>query len=307
VLAFAAALVLLAIAAGSLAAAGALHVSFGAKKKARPTVGTELSLPAGANGIAAVVDGRLSVVVRGGFSLKVHASAAALSPHALYVAAGIGHSLVVMAPSGRIAWSHNAGGKVVAIAWRPDGLEIAYVVRRANRLALHLIYGNGKKDMTIDRTVRAVRPSWRADSLAVAYVGAGGKPIVYDLGHTTHTVIASVSPVDHLAFQPSGRALAIATPGTVTIGRKTVVHGNVEALGWLRGHLAVALEEGVTPPLVRTFSRAGRALGAFHSSGRVLAITSRFVVSTSRGQVVAGRTLILGLRPGQTARDIEIG
>src|SRR4051812_45845694 len=56
--AFAAAFVLLAIAAGSLAAAGALHVSIGAKPKTAPAR-TQLSLPRGANGIAAVVDGRL--------------------------------------------------------------------------------------------------------------------------------------------------------------------------------------------------------------------------------------------------------
>ena len=45
VLAFAVAVVLLVIAAGSLAAAGALHVSFGAKAKRRPT--TQLVLPRG--------------------------------------------------------------------------------------------------------------------------------------------------------------------------------------------------------------------------------------------------------------------
>ena len=62
-LAFAAAGVLLVIAAGSLAAAGALHVSFGAKGMPRPT--TQLVLPRGANGVAAIVDGRLTVVTKG--------------------------------------------------------------------------------------------------------------------------------------------------------------------------------------------------------------------------------------------------
>ena len=69
VLAFAAAAVLLVIAAGSLAAAGALHVSFGAKAKPRPAT-TQLVLPRGANGIAAIVDGRLSVVTKGDFRLQ---------------------------------------------------------------------------------------------------------------------------------------------------------------------------------------------------------------------------------------------
>src|SRR5215475_8817209 len=87
VLAFAAAVVLLVIAAGSLAAAGALHVSLGAKPKPTTPV-PELALPKGANGVAAIVDGQLSVVTRGG-GTQVPATAAALSPRALYVAAGI--------------------------------------------------------------------------------------------------------------------------------------------------------------------------------------------------------------------------
>ncbi|HEU5243560.1 MAG TPA: hypothetical protein VFU33_04090, partial [Gaiellaceae bacterium] len=67
-LAFAAALILLVIAAGSLAAAGALHVSIGAKRK--PPASMPLSLPQGASGIAAIVDGRLSVVTKSGFRLQ---------------------------------------------------------------------------------------------------------------------------------------------------------------------------------------------------------------------------------------------
>src|SRR5262245_8592135 len=57
-LAFVAALTLLAIAAGSLAAAGALHVSLGSQAKQKPT---ELVLPKGAQGIAVVAHGKLSV------------------------------------------------------------------------------------------------------------------------------------------------------------------------------------------------------------------------------------------------------
>src|SRR5262249_6954124 len=115
VLAFAAALVLLVITAGALAAAGALHVSFGAKAKPH-SAAVQLTLPKGANGVAAIVDGRLSMVTKHGFRLQgLPVSAAALSPHALFVAAGIGNSLVAMGPDGRRAWSHPAGGKVMAI------------------------------------------------------------------------------------------------------------------------------------------------------------------------------------------------
>ena len=95
-----------------------------------------------------------------------------------------------MAPDGRRAWSHPAGGKVVAIAWAPDGFRIAYVVHAGRRFVLHVIYGNGIHDTTIDRSVRAVRPSWRADSLAFAYVGGGGRAVVYDVGHESRRVVA---------------------------------------------------------------------------------------------------------------------
>ncbi|HLX31512.1 MAG TPA: hypothetical protein VKR79_01965 [Gaiellaceae bacterium] len=181
---FAAACVLLGLAAGSLAAAGALHFSFGHKAKPAPA---PLALPRGAEGIATVVDGRLSVVTKSGFRLEgLRVSSASLSPHALYVAAGVGNSLVAMAPDGRRAWSHPAGGPVVSIAWAPFGNRIAYIVRRGRRLVLHVIWGNGRNDSVIDRSVRAARPVWHADSLAFAYVGAGGTPIVYDLAHKSH-------------------------------------------------------------------------------------------------------------------------
>ena len=176
VLVFAAVVVLLVIAAGSLAAAGALHVSFGAKAKPRPTA-VQLTLPRGADGIAAIVNGRLAMVTKSGFRLQgLPVSAAALSPHALFVAAGVGNSLVAMAPHGRRAWSHPAGGKVVAIAWAPDGYRIAYVAD-----------GGSGELVVIDLLQREV-----VDRL---YVGAGAH---------------------HLAFSPDGRRLWVALSEVAT-------------------------------------------------------------------------------------------
>jgi hypothetical protein len=311
-LVFAAAVVLLVIAAGSLAAAGALHVSFGAKAKPRPAA-TQLVLPQGANGIAAVVDGRLSVVTNGGFRLQgLPVSAAALSPHALFVAAGIGRSLVAMAPDGRRAWSHPAGGKVVSIAWAPDGFRIAYVVQAGRHFVLRAIYGNGKHDVVIDGSVRPVRPSWRADSLAFAYVGGGGKAIVYDLGHEKHDVYGNATPITRLAFAPVGKTLVVATPGSVFLGKKKVATGEVEAIGWFHGRPAAALERGVTPPLVRTFGSNGRPLEAFSVPGRVVSITGGLVVTRTQAKILAGwRTkrvsTLLNVRPATSVDDVAIG
>lgn len=312
VLVFAAAAVLLGIAAGSLAAAGALHVSFGHKAKPR-AASTQLMLPKGANGIAAIVDGRLSVVIKGGFRLQgQRATAVALSPHAWYIAAGIGDSLVAMAPDGRKAWSHPTGGIVEAIAWAPFGNRIAYVVRHGHRLALRLIYGNGMNDKIVDRDVRAVKPAWRADSLALAYVGAGGKAIVYDLGHRSRNVVGNAGPVTHLAFAPVGKTLLFATPGSAAVAGKTVASGEIEAIGWFHGRPAVALESGVRPPLVRTFSTGGRQMAGFRVPGRVVGLTGGLVVTRMSNKVLAGwreKTVSTVLTVGQTAllEDLTIG
>jgi hypothetical protein len=317
VLVLATVVVLLAVAAGSLAAAGALHVSFGAKKEQRPAI-TQLSLPKGANGIAAIVDGRLSVVIKGGFRLQgLRVTAAALSPHALYVAAGIGESLVAMAPDGRRAWSHPAGGRVVAIAWAPDGLRLAYVVRANHRFALHVIWGNGTHDQVIDRSVRAVRPSWRADSLALAYVSRGGSAVVYDLGHASRRVVVrstSLGGVTQLAFVPTGSALVVGgRTGMVYATRHPHRYrvGPVAAVAWLSKSLVVvadgSFQPGFAPPVLDKLSGAG-AVVAFASSA------GHFVVGVgSEGQVrlVAGtpsrfRTVAL-LPPEATLRDLQIG
>ena len=312
VLVFAAGIVLLVIAAGSLAAAGALHVSFGAKTKPHPAT-TQLELPKGANGIAAIVDGRLSMVTKDGFRLQgLPVSTAALSPHALYVAAGIGNSLVAMAPNGRRAWSHPAGGRVVAIAWAPDGLRIAYVVHVGRRFVLRVIYGNGIHDMTVDRSVRAVRPSWRADSRAFAYVGAGGKAILYDLAHQKHSVVTTLTPVTRVFFSPVGKTLIVATPSEVRLGGRTVASGQVEALGWFDGLpvTALAARKGAW---IRSLGQHGRRVDNFFVPGRVVALTGGIVVTQTPAKVLAGWgrektvTSLLRVRPSASLAELEIG
>jgi hypothetical protein len=312
VLAFAAIVVLLVIAAGSLAAAGALHVSLGAKPKPHPST-AQLTLPPDANGVAAIVGGRLSVATKDGLGLQGRpVSAAALSPRALYVAAGIGNSLVAMAPNGGRAWSHPAGGKVVAIAWAPDGFRIAYVVHAGRRFVLHVIYGNGIHDTTVDHSVRAVRPSWRADSLAFAYVGGGGHAVVYDLGHLSRDVVGAAAPVTHLAFAPTGRALLLATPDSAIVAGKKVAAGHVEAIGWSHGHPAAALAMQTTAR-VESVGPAGRLLDNFVVPGSVVEFTGGLVVTQTSDKVVAGwgreKTVDTLLRVNSTTpvEDVAIG
>jgi hypothetical protein len=263
----------------------------------------------GANGVAAIVNGQLSVATRSGRT-QLPASAAALSPRALYVAVGSGDSLVAIAPDGRRAWSHRAGGKVVAIAWAPDGFRIAYVVHAGRRFVLHVIYGNGVNDTPIDRSVRAVRPSWRADSLAVAYVGGGGRAVVYDVGHESRRVVAIHPPVTAVAFAPSGDALALEGPKGVSLvnssAHRHINSASVQTFGWLNGRLAVAVP-GLNSALIRVFAPDGAPRGSSRAHGMVKAITPKLVVVQRGRTLVAGPTTLLTVPRSATVRDLQIG
>jgi hypothetical protein len=320
VLALATVVVLLVIAAGSLGAAGALHISIGAKKQ--PTT-MPLTLPKGASGILAIIDGRLSVVIKGGVRLQgLNVTAAALSPHARFVAAGIGHSLVAIAPDGRRPWTHLVDGRVVDIAWAPDGLRIAYVVRGAHGLALHLIDGDGTDDTMIDGSVRGVDPSWRGNSLAFAYVGAGGKPIVYDIGHLSRRVVETRVKGDVLqvAFAPKGTLLAVATRTQVgmlllrTGLNQLHDRGQIAGIGWTGRWFAVA--HGGEHPVVSLTDNL--QLGAIHPGGTIDAMSADghgivLAVSTTSGTrvlaAVSGDDVhtVFQISKRATISDLQLG
>jgi hypothetical protein len=168
--------------AAALAATGNLHVRLGSPAKHQPTIPQRLSVPAGTHGIAVVAGGRLWLTTMSGLRIEgLPVSAAELSPRALYAVVGIGSSLVALAPGGRRAWVHPTSGRVVGAAWSPDGLKIAYLVARPRGDQLRMIEGDGSPDRLLARGVRPFRPSWRADSLAVAYVDGSGRAASFDL------------------------------------------------------------------------------------------------------------------------------
>jgi hypothetical protein len=221
----AALIVVLSVSAGALAAAGALHVSLGATGPAAGRVEQpRLLVPAGAKGIAAVVRGRLWLTTRSGVRIEgLPVDSATLSPHALYVAAGIGDALVAMAPDGTRAWSHPTHGQVAAIAWSPSGLRIAYVVRAGRGFQLRLIEGDGDGDRLVDASVRPARPEWNAGSLAVTYVGAGGQTAVYDLAHRSHRVLGAAKPRPAVEVDAAAGVPVAATPNRISSQGRTLL------------------------------------------------------------------------------------
>jgi L-asparaginase II len=239
----------------------------------------------------------------------------AISPHALYVAVGIGHSLVAMAPSGRQAWSHPAGGSVAWISWAPFGNRIAYVVHRDGHFVLHVIWGNGTNDTVIDRSVRAVRPSWRSDSLAVAYVGA-----VYDLGHRSRTVVSTRASGDvrHVAFAPNGKLLALATRTDVALLRPGLNqiedHGQIASIGWTGRWLAVV--HGGSRPVIQLSAnpqlgelRPAGTIEAFAAQGHGLAVAMSSNAGTRVLVAVSGDRLhnVLQLPAAAHVTGLELG
>jgi hypothetical protein len=197
----------------ALAATGRIDVRLG-KETPAPRVAVaeqplgEVTLPTGAKGLAVVAGGQLWLKTASGLGVQgIAVSTAELSPNALYVAVGIGHSLVAMAPDGRRAWTHDTGGRVVAAAWAPNPIVVAYVVRKGSRNQLHVIEGNGDNDRLVDPDVSGARPSWRADTLALAYVGGDGFAHVVNYPSLTTVTVPETSP-SALAFAPGGDLLA---------------------------------------------------------------------------------------------------
>src|SRR5205807_2566167 len=73
--------------------------------------------------------------------------------------------------------------------------------------------GDGSPDRLVVRGVSPAKPSWRPDSLAVAYVDAGGRAAVYDLGTgglRTFDTRRCGGVTRAVAYAPRGRRLAVA-------------------------------------------------------------------------------------------------
>lgn len=216
----------------------------------------KVSAPQRGNGITALVDGKLWLATREGLTIEgLPASAAALSPHARFVVVGMGTSLVAMAPDGRRAWTLQTRGEVVAAAWAPAAILIAYVVKTSRGNELWLVEGNGDNPHPLVVDVAPVTPSWRPDSQAIAYVDRRGRAMVFD--RMTNTIAPadpvrcfdrSVGEAVGVAYAPSGnvdaRLAFITRTGDVAVSGPRARGGGCwgmldvmrpTALGWISG------------------------------------------------------------------------
>jgi hypothetical protein len=106
----------------------------------------------------------------------------------------------------------------------------------------------------VDRDAQGVTPSWRADSLELAYVGSGGRPILYDVGHRTHRLIRwpQAHQTVHVAFAQRGDQLALGTENSALLIREhhheVVWRGQTRGVAWLGSRLVVSAR--VAPHIV---------------------------------------------------------
>ena len=216
-----------AVAGVALAATDRLEVRIGPEPAPEPVARVpqapppgQVRVPAEARGLALVAGGRLWLGTRSGLGVqRLAASTAELSPNALFTAAGLGDALVAMAPDGRRAWSVPTPGEVAAIAWAPNPIAVAYVVRRGDRHELRVIEGDGDGDRLVDPDVRPVRPAWRADTQALAYVGRGGavRVAAYPSLATSDALTPPGDGAAAVAYAPGGDRLAVATATSVAV------------------------------------------------------------------------------------------
>jgi hypothetical protein len=257
-------------------------------------------LPPGSGGFAVYGGGRLWLASPSLNVANRAYSAAELSPGAINMAAGSGHSLdVVRLSDGSIAWSHATAGRVVAAAWAPIGTEIAYVVESHGAAQLHVIEGDGDHDRLIAGSVSPVKPSWRADSLALAYAAAGGQVVVRDLAAGRTTVVHSrrcVGRTAQVAFAPRGDLLA----ASVANGGLLVTD---PARGWVACTAATPFLGQLPPPLLAWIS--GRELVA--SVDQMVArkeLRGHRIVAVAEAQAPYG---ISGLTVSPDRRQIAVG
>ena len=206
-------------------------------------------LPRGARAFSILAGGRAWVAIP--HRVLLHGaprSAIAVSPGAVYVLEAQGRTLrAVAAGIGRVVQKQRTAGPVTSAVWSPFPIRIAYQTEVGGHRQLHDEWGTLSHDYLVDRHVAAVTPSWRWDSLAVAYVRADGRVAVHSATSGHNTVIPANCGLRHpttLAFAPTSGLLAIANRTRLrivdTTGRTPDIcaaHSpGAPSIAWVRPH-----------------------------------------------------------------------
>ena len=204
----------------ALAASGGVEFHVGrpaastSQLPARPATASS-PLPPGSASFIVEVGGR--VWSAGAHSLRPIAgrlSTIAVSPGALYELQAKAHLLrAVASRSGRVAFTHRVRGRVTAASWSPFPIRIAFLEQTPSGYVMHDMWGTGSHDRRAPSLAAPVAPSWRWDSLAVAFVRANGRVAI--LSPTSGAVktlprVCSIRRAQAIAYSPSNGLLAIA-------------------------------------------------------------------------------------------------
>jgi hypothetical protein len=307
VLALAAVVAVLVLAGAALAASRTAREAVGLADHGTSTTRNHLKpaglLPPGSSGFAAFGGDRLWLASPGLKTAGRRFSAVELSPGALNMAVGSGHNLKVLRLSdGSVAWSHPAGGQVAAAAWAPIGTEIAYVVRSGRIYQLRMIEGDGDHDHLLANDVLPVKPSWRSDSLAIAYANARHQVTVDDFTSGRTTVVGRpadcpVVDASSVAFAPRGPLLA------ASIGDGNMLLANPGS-GWAACAAPAGFVMGPLAPAQFAWISGSALLAASDQYLARLTVDGRRIMVSSPITAPAG---IGGLAVSPDERQLAIG
>jgi WD40 repeat protein len=139
-------------------------------------------------------------------------TAAAWSPHSLYVVAWRAAQLAALDPQGHPHWTLTGDAAVTVARWSPDGYRIAYLAGRA----LNIVAGDGSDNHQLIRTVGPITPAWEPDTgpaHRIAFLDRLGDIELRDAD--TGTLLWRAKPpalTQQLLWSPDGtRLLAAAT------------------------------------------------------------------------------------------------